>query len=63
MKREIKTQGIRLLDVFVLGPGMVYAATLIPGKHNWTRVFLGGTGVATIIYNWRNYRRICKGKG
>jgi len=60
LNTEIKAQGVRLLDVFVLGPGMVYAATLIPDEHKLTRVFLCGTGVATILYNWRNYKRIAK---
>ena len=49
-----KTQGIRLLDVFAIGPVMIFAAYkgTLP---TWARVFLGLTGGATILYNGLNY--------
>jgi hypothetical protein len=51
----MKTQQIRLIDVYVLGPGMAYAATLIPSQYTWTRTLLGLSAIATIGYNARNY--------
>jgi hypothetical protein len=55
---EGKSQNVRLLDVFVLGPFMVWAAMhpkVLPG---WARIALAVSGVATIQYNWENYKRI-----
>lgn len=48
-----KTQIVRLIDVFVLGPFLIYAASRVQSKN----VCLGlvATGVATILYNGRNY--------
>ena len=56
-----KSQDVRLLDVFVLGPFMLWVATQdrIPA---WARAALGVSGAATIIYNWNNYRRIKGGR-
>lgn len=50
-----KSQGVRLVDVFLLGPFMVYAATLLPRDQQLARVILAGSGVATVLYNGRNY--------
>ena len=50
-----KTQGIRLLDVFAIGPVMIFAAYKGSTLPTWTRVFLGLTGGATILYNGLNY--------
>ena len=50
----MKSQTVRLVDVLLLGPFMVWAAgarTLPP----WARLLLGVAGVATIAYNARNY--------
>ena len=52
-----KSQAVRLLDVFVLGPGMIYASKF-KGPPDWIRFALLVTGIATIIYNGRNYLRI-----
>lgn len=51
-----KTQAVRLVDVFLLGPFMVYAATLLPRDRELARLVLAGAGVATSLYNWHNYR-------
>lgn len=53
-----KTQQVRLVDVFLLGPFMVFASTLIPKSHQGARLLLGLSGVLTVAYNWKNYRRI-----
>jgi hypothetical protein len=49
-----KSQTVRVFDVLVLGPFMVYAASrLRMGKG--ARAFLAFAGVATVLYNARNY--------
>jgi hypothetical protein len=60
LNEEVKSQAVRLLDVFVLGPGMLYAASVIPDKHLYTKAFLAITGITTMTYNWRNWQRIQK---
>ena len=47
-----------MIDVFVLGPLMIYAATLIPKKHGTVRVALGLFGATTIAYNWKNHQKV-----
>ncbi len=51
-----KTQNVRLLDVFALGPFMVWAATrrTLP---EWAQVTLFVSGVLTVAYNAENYRK------
>ena len=50
----MKTQTIRLLDVFVLGPFMIWAATQLRNEN--ARVAMLAAGVGTIVYNWENYK-------
>ena len=50
-----KAQGVRLLDVWVLGPLMVYAAT--QGADTAIKTALAAVGAGTITYNGRNYLR------
>ena len=58
MNNEIsKTQTIRLVDVFVLGPVMVWLSTQKGPLPTWARTFLLVPGVATVGYNARNYLR------
>jgi hypothetical protein len=54
----VKSQAVRLVDVFLLGPAMIYIGT--QQKNPTFRWFLIATGAATIGYNWRNYRTICE---
>lgn len=52
-----KAQWVRLVDVFVLGPAMMYVAnraTVSP----FTKQFLWWSGLATIVYNGVNYLRL-----
>ena len=52
-------QYVRLIDVFVLAPVMIYASTYktIPG---WVRIVLFTSGVATFVFNGKNYLEIEK---
>jgi hypothetical protein len=54
-------QYIRLMDVFVLAPVMVYASTF-KGLPDWVRVVLLVSGVATLVFNGKNYLEIEKQK-
>lgn len=49
-----KSQNIRLVDVFILAPIMIYAGTF-KALPMWVRVSLIGMGVATAVYNAKNF--------
>ena len=51
-----KSQTIRLVDVFVLGPFMVWAG--LRAMPRGTGAVMAAAGVATIIFNGRNYLEI-----
>ena len=51
---DIDVQKVRLLDVFVIGPFLMYSATY-KQLPNWVRSGLFIVGVGTIIYNGKNY--------
>jgi hypothetical protein len=51
----MKSQGVRIVDVLVLGPFMVWAATRPRALPGWARAALVVGGVATIVYNLQNY--------
>ena len=53
-----KPQGIRALDVWALGPLMIYVAARQGGTSNLARIALAAAGAATITYNGRNYLRL-----
>jgi hypothetical protein len=48
------TQGVRLIDVLVLGPAMIYASTRV-GGGGFLAAFLAVSGTATILFNAYNY--------
>jgi len=54
-------QKVRLLDVFVLAPAMVYASTFkqIP---DYVRLILFISGICTLAFNGMNYLEIEKEK-
>lgn len=54
-----KTQEVRLVDVFLLGPFMIWAGTNM--RHKCAGRVMMIAGVATIAYNWRNYQRAEEG--
>lgn len=49
-----KSQYVRLVDVFVLAPIMIYAGTF-KALPKWVRLSLIGMGVATAVYNGKNF--------
>ena len=49
-----KSQTIRLIDVFFIGPVCIYAGTY-KELPQWLRFSLIGIGAATIYYNGKNY--------
>lgn len=54
-------QYVRLLDVFVLAPVMIYASTF-KALPDWVRLVLLVSGVATLVFNGKNYLEIEKQK-
>ena len=49
-----KTQGIRLVDVIVIGPAMMAAAWQLRGSSPALAMLLGVSGLGTVLYNWAN---------
>jgi hypothetical protein len=54
-------QEIRLVDIFVLAPTMVYAATF-KSLPNYIRIILFVSGFCTLVFNGKNYMDIKKNK-
>tara|TARA_Y100000296_G_C5070870_1_gene204819 strand:- start:227 stop:439 length:213 start_codon:yes stop_codon:yes gene_type:complete len=54
-------QAIRLVDVFVLAPTMVYASTF-KSLPNYIRLILFVSGICTLVFNGINYLDIKKEK-
>lgn len=57
-----KTQAIRLVDVYLLGPFMVWAGANAKGLPAWARGALVASGLGTIVYNAQNYLSIQAGE-
>lgn len=56
MNNEIqKSQNVRLIDIFLLGPFMIYAGTKLPTKTMQTIMIV--SGILTITYNYNNFRK------
>ena len=51
-----KSQFVRLIDVFVIGPMLIYAGTF-KTLPLYLRLFLVIVGILTITYNGNNYLR------
>lgn len=59
INETIKTQTIRVLDVFLIGPLMVAGGIALGRRGNpFWGILLGVSGVATVAYNGRNYLRV-----
>ena len=58
----MKTQTVRLIDVFVLGPFMIWAGYEIGKKKDFAGMAMALAGIATIGYNWENYQRVENGE-
>ena len=50
-----KTQVIRILDVVVIAPTMIYAGTTKSDLPPIVKLGLLGFGIATLVYNGNNY--------
>ena len=50
-----KSQPVRLMDVFLLGPFMIWFGVIATGVSSIVKVIMIIVGVATIIYNGWNY--------
>lgn len=53
----VKSQTVRLIDVFILGPAMIFATRKLTG---FEQIFMFGIGVGTILYNAANYETVKK---
>jgi hypothetical protein len=59
----MKAQGVRLADVFIIGPLMVWGGIAAGRQNSLAGTALALLGVGTIAYNARNYQRVRKGLG
>ena len=50
-----KSQNIRLIDVFIISPFLIYVGNKAEGISSFERNMLYIIGVATLIYNGKNY--------
>jgi len=50
-----KAQSVRLMDVFVLGPFMVWAGSTLAKDRPVAGGVLAVSGALTVLYNGRNY--------
>lgn len=57
LARMEKAQGVRLFDVFLLGPAMVYAGSKRKLTPNLSALFLLA-GIGTVVFNGANYIKI-----
>ena len=57
---EVKAQGVRLADVFFVGPVMALAGLELQDRRPFLAVVLFGLAVSTVVYNARNYLEIQK---
>lgn len=54
-----KSQPTRLMDVFLLGPLMIFAGMRLRKHGDRTLgAIIVGSGLGTIAYNYRNWRRL-----
>ena len=58
--KPVKAQTVRVLDVVLIGPAMMVGGAKVGGPLG---AFLVLTGVTTVVYNARNYRRIARRGG
>ena len=53
--KEMKSQTVRLLDVFAIGPLMIWGGLKATRSNEALGILLAATGVLTILYNGKNY--------
>lgn len=54
-RRGDKGQGVRLMDVFILGPLMAQAGLWESRDKPWAQALMRAAAGATVTYNLRNY--------
>lgn len=52
-----KTQEIRLVDIFLLAPFLVWFGITATGVPQWAKFVMVISGILTAAYNGRNYLR------
>jgi len=55
-----KAQSVRLADVFVLGPFMIWFGTRARDVPDPARAVMVAAGLGTILYNGSNYLKVQK---
>jgi hypothetical protein len=50
-----KSQDIRLIDVFVVGPFLLYLSLHPESEPKWMKPWLLIIGIGTILYNYTTY--------
>lgn len=59
INHAVKTQTVRVADVFVIGPMMVWGGVaLARTRHPIAGLILGAMGVGTVIFNGVNWFRV-----
>lgn len=58
MTEKEKSQRIRLVDMFLLGPFMIWFGIQAQAVPDLAKGVMVISGIATVIYNGRNYLRI-----
>lgn len=59
MESEVKAQPVRLLDVFLIGPLMVWGGYALNDRgHRIAGPTLALLGLSTVVYNARNHEII-----
>lgn len=58
----VKTQGIRVLDVVLIGPLMLWGGLQLRKRHPVAGTALAVFGVSTVVYNARNYQIVKSGR-
>ncbi len=51
----MKPQAVRLADVWMIGPLMLWGGVELSGRYPYRGYALAGLGIATVVYNLRNY--------
>jgi hypothetical protein len=58
----MKPQTIRLYDVLVIGPVMIWGGWKLLDEQPFLGSFLLASGMGTIVYNGRNYLKVERGE-
>ena len=52
-----KVQVIRTIDLFVMGPAMIWIGATHPTAPKWLKVFIVASGIGTSVFNGANLAR------